>query len=146
MQMLLDNFFYYQSYLKIATQQTAAGACTTCFEWAHLSLELEWHEELLVTFRASPIFPNYSPPCEMDGAQPLWSPFARTGMWCSEAGRENARSCHQLRQWGWLIIWVWKGWLVFSIKTTFCKSIFESDDLKGSKWQDINASPLILLY
>lgn len=71
MQMLLDNFFYYQSYLKIATLQTAAGACTTCFEWAHLSVELEWHEELLVTFRASPIFPNYSPPCEMDGVQPL---------------------------------------------------------------------------
>ena len=56
MQMLLDNFFYYQSYLKIATPQTAAGACTTCFEWAHLSLELEWHKKLLVTFRASPIF------------------------------------------------------------------------------------------
>lgn len=34
----------------------AAGAWTTCFEWSHLSLELDPHEELPVSFRASLIF------------------------------------------------------------------------------------------
>lgn len=56
----------------------AAGACTTCFEWSHLSLELDWHKELPVSLRAFLVIPNYSPPSEIVGAHPEWSYFGRT--------------------------------------------------------------------
>lgn len=66
----------------------AAGAWTTCFEWSHLSLELDPHEELPVSFSASLIVPNYSPPSDSGGAHPQRSSYGGTGIECSEADRE----------------------------------------------------------
>lgn len=43
--------------------------------------------------------------------------------------------------------WVWRGWLVFLIKTPFHRCVFlvEWQYANGSKWQYINVSSLVLL-
>lgn len=44
----------------------AAGACTFCFEWSHISLELDWHKAVS-QFQSILIVPNYSPPPAVGG-------------------------------------------------------------------------------